>query len=474
MTVALLLTIVSVCLFGDVLNSPSGIFSELRAAWLSADWMLLVCLALWCGTFIFLMFSLSDLPLIGLLFIAIGAFFIGYSTSQPAVDALILLMGVTLGKGVEFFLKRRKQKAQSGNNIPEVVNHKSAIVNFLVGLVGLLAFGSWWHLEIAHNFYPGTRWTGLWNNPNVYGMLMSAGVVLTIGLLVAKRKADGRGGYLRFSNVKQASSLSASMNLRRLFFHACTDKLRWTCETPVPRTILFIAAFMMAVGLMFSYSRGAWVGTAVGLLYLAKAYGKLEWLFVLPGFIIVAAIAWFFWSSTPDNAPWYLKRLDFGRPSAQHRVAAWRGAVQMMLDHPLGVGWKKTVQTYQNDYSPPENGAAAITTNDYLMLGTQLGFPGLICFVAYVAVCFTGVGQPYRLPSEARQREYEKGLTSAWAGQTPALLYACRAGALALAVEFWFDGGLFTIETATVFWILLEFGKKMPPCTPIKHGEEET
>ena len=31
-----------------------------------------------------------------------------------------------------------------------------------------------------------------------------------------------------------------------------------------------------------------------------------------------------------------------------------------------------------------------------------------------------------------------------------------------------------TIETATVFWILLEFGKKIPPCTPIKHGEEET
>jgi hypothetical protein len=35
---------------------------------------------------------------------------------------------------------------------------------------------------------------------------------------------------------------------------------------------------------------------------------------------------------------------------------------------------------------------------------------------------------------------------------------ACRAGALAMLVAFWFDGGLFTLTTAAVFWILLELG----------------
>jgi hypothetical protein len=35
---------------------------------------------------------------------------------------------------------------------------------------------------------------------------------------------------------------------------------------------------------------------------------------------------------------------------------------------------------------------------------------------------------------------------------------ACLAGALALLVAFWFDGGLFTLATAAVFWILLELG----------------
>ena len=83
---------------------------------------------------------------------------------------------------------------------------------------------------------------------------------------------------------------------------------------------------MMGVGLVMSYSRGAWVGTAIGLLYLAKSYGKFKWRWVLPAGSCSVAVVVFFWNATPDSAPWYVKRLDLGRPSAQHRVAAWRRA----------------------------------------------------------------------------------------------------------------------------------------------------
>ena len=34
----------------------------------------------------------------------------------------------------------------------------------------------------------------------------------------------------------------------------------------------------------------------------------------------------------------------------------------------------------------------------------------------------------------------------------------CRGGAIMLLVGFWFDGGLFNLPTATVFWILLGLG----------------
>jgi hypothetical protein len=40
---AALLVVVSVCLFGHVLNSQSGIFRELQVSLLSLQWLLLVC-----------------------------------------------------------------------------------------------------------------------------------------------------------------------------------------------------------------------------------------------------------------------------------------------------------------------------------------------------------------------------------------------------------------------------------------------
>jgi hypothetical protein len=44
---------------------------------------------------------------------------------------------------------------------------------------------------------------------------------------------------------------------------------------------------------------------------------------------------------------------------------------------------------------------------------------------------------------------------------------ACRAGALVFVVAFWFDGGLFTLATGSVFWVLLELGNVNHECTRI-------
>ena len=464
--VTLLLAFVAVCLFGYVLNNQSGIFREFQSALLSLQWMLLVCLAVWCGTFIFLTFGLKDLPLIGLLLIAIAAFFIGYALSLQPTDAVILLAGVTLGRGARFLLNEEgRMKNEECESILEIVNRKSAIVNFLVGLAGLLAFSSWWHLA-ATGSYHGPRWMGLWDNPNIYGMLMGAGVVLAIGLLTAKNAENAekisntpeplskphssRGDEAQTEDILEPPYVGCKENFNsfpRSFLRSLRSFAVIQC------VFLFVAAGMMAVGLFFSYSRGAWLGTAVGLLYLAWAYGKFKWRFVLPGILVVAAVVCFFWHSTADTDQWYLKRLDVSRPSAQHRVSAWRGAVQMMWDHPLGVGWNNAIGVYGKDYSPPEGGAAALTMNSYLMLGTELGLPGLLCFVAYVGLCFRKSPRPL-IPTFSPEGEKE----SVRSGEGEGLRAACLAGALVFVVAFWFDGGLFKLPTAAVFWILLELG----------------
>jgi O-antigen ligase len=281
-------------------------------------------------------------------------------------------------------------------------------------------------------------------------MLMGAGVVLAIGLREGVRSSE-----FGVRNQTKDSVLSQP----RHFFAAIKSAIR-NPQSP----ILLVAAGMMGVGLVFSYSRGAWMGTAIGLLYLAKVYDRFKWRWVLPPVLVALVVICSFWNNTSDTAPWYLKRMDLSRPSAQHRVAAWRGAAQMMRDHPFGVGWNKAVGVYEKDYSPPEGGAAAITTNDYLMLGTQTGIPALFCFIVYVALQL-GIGERIWKKAEIGNRKSEiANRQDACAslnferGTFSSMKIACRAGALTLLVAFWFDGGLFKLATASVFWVLLELG----------------
>ena len=205
---------------------------------------------------------------------------------------------------------------------------------------------------------------------------------------------------------------------------------------------------MMGVGLVMCYSRGAWLGAVVGLLYLAWCYGKLKWWYVLPVVGIIAATLLSHWGRTSDSAPWYVKRADLGRPSAQNRVTAWRAGLEIIRDHPFGVGWNNAMKIYQEKYNPPEGGPRALATNDYLMTGAELGIPALVCFVAYVGLCF-------RKSPRLRGRSSPASLII-W--QSEALRAACLAGALVFVVAFWFDGGLFRLPTAAMFWVLLELG----------------
>lgn len=411
MAVVLPLAISCICLYAFPLQRQINDFRELDVTVCSFRWLLTMGFCAWLVSLLFLTFRLEDLPLIGLMLIGVFSCIIKDGiTCYPGFDLVTLLFSVTLAKGARFLLQDAKTSARSrrfmGCNLPIV----------LAGLVGLLAFSSWWHLDLTGNYYHGPRWTGFCDNPDTYGMLMGAGVVLAIGLLRAR--AGLSEGVKR--KVEEEHELAGKI---LFLFLKC---------------IFLVAAGMMGVGLLFSYSRGAWLGTVAGLFCLARAYGTWRFRRVLPGIIFGLMVVLVFWNATPDSAPWYVKRMDFGRPSAQHRVAAWKAGFEIMRDHPLGVGWGMASRVYEDSYSAPEGGAAALMTNDYLLLGTQLGVTALFCFILYIVLAFKSKGPgPFQI--------------------------TCRAGAGAMLVTFWFDGGLFELPSAVLFWMLLEFGKIETP-----------
>ncbi len=92
----------------------------------------------------------------------------------PPQAMALLLMGMVLGKWAKLFLKGGRR------TVEEITEFRK----FLIILVLLLAF-----LSAGRNYYYNGRWMGFWDNPNNYGVLMGAGVVLAAGLLGASLKS---------------------------------------------------------------------------------------------------------------------------------------------------------------------------------------------------------------------------------------------------------------------------------------------
>ena len=107
-----------------------------------------------------------------------------------------------------------------------------------------------WHLEAGETFqYRGqTRWSGPWDNPNIFGLLMGTGIALAIG-----------GAVLSFQFQVSSEGIKAYISWKRL----CAKSRKWIFVF-----LCLFAVLMMARGLLHSYSRGAWLAACFGLAYL--------------------------------------------------------------------------------------------------------------------------------------------------------------------------------------------------------------
>jgi O-antigen ligase len=229
-----------------------------------------------------------------------------------------------------------------------------------------------------------------------------------------------------------------------------------------------IATLFMARGLVHSYSRGAWLATVCGGVYLIwqwigwqlherGASGKApvpfisrftsQWLPLLVVLLsVVVVLFWQFRQTEWHPAQRAISAVNPADFSWRNRVTAWEGDLQIMAERPwFGEGWNQPEQLYQHYYLPSRlTESAAITMNDHLLLGATLGVPALFCIGMYFWLSLS------RKPASP---------SSILHSPSSMLLSAtCRAGAIVLLVGFWFDGGLFSLPTAATFWILLELG----------------
>jgi O-antigen ligase len=418
------------------------------------QWMVFFCFAIYFAAFLLFRSRKGEgfwgignpaLWLACMLGMGAGIYALNYS---PSAQALTLLAGSTLGCGVAVWVEWENRKRTAGR--------RSGAVIAIIVLMLILLSAALWQAESAHVFQyrDRGRWTGPWDNPNIFGLLMGAGMALALGsaecgVRSAEYKKGGRHRFMSF----------------------------------VAMAFCLLAVVAMGVGLLKSYSRGAWVGTLVGVACLvwskvqsskfkvlnpmSKVQGRgFAWFgrgWVRLSVILACAVLLCFWGLRQTN--WHpVQRVvsvananDF---SWRNRVLAWEGTLQMMVEKPwFGFGWEKSDQVYDKLYRSNhviESGATQM--NDYFTLGTTLGIPALACFVAYVGLCLSSpkfkVQSPKSGKDPAPTTDHRPLTTDYWLRAT------CRAGAIVLLVGFWFDGGLFKLPTATVFWILIELGRE--------------
>lgn len=339
-----------------------------------------------------------------------------YKLAVASLQILVLLSGIAFGKAVSTSLRLER------------VSMEKHAVMLIFCVLGLLAGVALWQPEMGMKFsYRGVlRWGGIWNKPNLYGLLMSVGLVLAVGMSLRRWRVSDEG-------QKRTMVLS----------------------------VYFAAAALTGYGLYKSYSRGAWLAALVGLAYLAVQAIKSSQFpgrihrNRLPLALLVASLLmlmyWQFCSVELRPAQRIFSAINVNDFSWRNRVAAWEGAARMMVDQPLtGFGWGQAEDIYGKKYcSPRLNEPAAIEMNDYLMIGISAGMPAMFCFLIYVGLSLSG------------KSGVGKGVASLSITHHPSIFLSttCRAGAIVLLVGFWFDGGLFKLPTAVVFWMLLELSR---------------
>jgi hypothetical protein len=407
----------------------------------ATQWAVVLCLVLYFAAFIILehrfltrdvwwRFDNANLWIIAFVAFVFLRFALNSQKVSNSSTTLVLLTGAVVGKGTAILLHWKRDQAQ---------RCVTGLISFFIGLLSV-AILSRSHPATKFFYNETPRWSGDWDNPNLAGLLMGIGVVLSAGLA-------GR-------NRPEANKRSREL---------------------IVRLLLILTLSLTGLGLLKSYSRGAWLGTAIGFTYLfchkvhnSKRNGaRFRFLPLQRPLRAIIAIAFFsailcFWQfrfSEWRPARRVFSAVNVNDFSWRNRVAAWSGALHMMRDRPFfGFGWNRAELVYGKTYLPAqiENGAA-IQMNDYFMLGISAGVPALFCFLVYVGLSLRSPRSTVHSPQLTRGPESGFGVNDFkdldWLQAT------CRAGAIVLLVGFFFDGGLFKLATGSVFWILLELGR---------------
>lgn len=200
-------------------------------------------------------------------------------------------------------------------------------------------------------------------------------------------------------------------------------------EPVLNRRVLACLLLAVVAALVLSYSRGSWLGAAVGCLFVGTLQYRRVWL----ALGVAAALLLI----TPQGElvmQRFQEGVTFEDRASQMRLGEYKDALRLIERYPfLGVGFGRA----------PEMDIYVASSSIYLMMASQMGLIGLSAFLAVVVLL-------YRHALGRRPRITNPGLRSLQIGALGGV-----SGALAAGL---FDHFFFNLQfphTGALFWLMI-------------------
>jgi O-antigen ligase len=197
-----------------------------------------------------------------------------------------------------------------------------------------------------------------------------------------------------------------------------------------------VSLFPLYLAIIFSFSRGAWLGLIAAMLIYALTERKTLWVFVIMTLILIGLIIGY---SPVSNR--FASITDLSFSSNLLRFQIWKTTWNMIKHHPyLGIGMGNFMVVFR-DYAPPDfqNRAFPFAHNIFLQILAEGGILTLFPFTAIIILTFL---KGIRIIKYSQGFPQKIGLAS-----TVALV--------AILIQNQFDCTIYSFHMGPLFWMLV-------------------
>lgn len=229
---------------------------------------------------------------------------------------------------------------------------------------------------------------GTFPHPNVAGLFLAFGLFISLYLYI--RYSSVTTQYLQGMTRRAFLALSASdkKSLCRRYFVSRSFAIRLTSAT------LF---FVHACALVFTFSRSAWIASALGVVTLLVLSARTAPRAALRAFVVVVATAAFLWVvAHPYIAP--RARIQRTEPAVTERMRFYEVAQKIIIEHPYGVGIGNQVVASVRQGIYQDEGMRRVWQwepihNLFVLVATEVGVAGGLVLASLLVLVLYGAGK---------------------------------------------------------------------------------